>query len=90
MNTYRIHSNAYKKARKTHSCGPRRMRIPVSVRFLQDKDDWLHCMNCNQPETQYDVFNDLLLSQDITQRKEVAENSEAPPWPFSLILRDME
>jgi hypothetical protein len=33
-------------------------------------------------------LNGLLLSQDITQEKEVAETSEALPWPVSLILRE--
>lgn len=60
------------------------------MRGLQDKDDWLALLpelHPNQDAVEMDL-NDLHLSQDITQSKEVAENSEVTPWPFSLILRE--
>lgn len=60
------------------------------MRGLQDKDDWLTLLpelHPNQDAVEMDL-NDLHLSQDITQSKEVAENSEVTPWPVSLILRE--
>lgn len=60
------------------------------MRGLQDKDDWLALLpelHPNQATVEMDL-NDLHLSQDITQSKEVAEKSEATPWSFSLILRE--
>lgn len=65
------------------------MRRLVYVKFLQDEDETGYTVR-TAPKLRHSktCLNDLLLSPDITQRKEVAENSEAPPWPFSLILRE--
>lgn len=66
------------------------MWIHVHVRCLQDKGDRLALLPELHPnqDTAEMYLNDPRLSQDITQRKEGAENSEATPWPFSFILRE--